>query len=178
MKESKELQKRLLKERVMGRGRIAKVIIKERVAKSLEARSNEALKHLPKPPTDPLELKKIADELEEYFKNPINMEFNSFALSKGWNPYRFKKAAEHSEYLAEKMVIAREMISMRLERGARERVIDMTFIKEFLPKYSQEYKEQRMELATKAGEMNRQQAITVVVPPFPNSDIVPERKDI
>lgn len=138
-------------------------------------------KGLSGPPKDNQSILHIADELLKWSEDPTVMAYNKFALDRAWNPYRFSRLAEKSEYFADAQTIVKERIALRIEeqsrKGKSDEKIEIAWVKEFLPKYSQEYKEQRTALITakiESHSKNQATIIQVIAEPIPNIEIVDE----
>jgi hypothetical protein len=100
-----------------------------------------------------------------------------FAISLGYNPYKFKLIAESNEYFKDCLEIANYIIGQKLIEKARNREEDGNVNMKLLPRYDKEYRQMVEELKAKEGA--RAAAATMIyVERVPDSPLVPTlRKD-
>lgn len=156
---------------------VDKTLIKARITQAMSVSGKVLHKGLNKPPKTESEIREVANGWLAWSRLNTSFEKQAYPLSLNLNPYRFYKLAEVSEYFAEIMDVVLDTIAMRIERSSREQELDMPWVKEFLPKYSKEYKQQRTDMVTAkiAEGINAAAALQVIMHPFPDSKLVPER---
>lgn len=150
-----------------------KTSIRAKISKSIKAKY-PGLKKLKKLPTSPQELKKLGEELLQWCFTPEALILEDFPLSKGYSPYRFRHCED--EYFIECFSFASAMLASKLKKGALRGELDAGFVAKLLPLYDQEFRELINSFRKNfEGDMKQ---ITVVIPPIPSTDSVPERHSV
>ena len=103
------------------------------------------------------------------------MHFEEFPISKYMAPSRFYAMSETNEYFSDALDLTRYAISARLQKGLRDKTLDKDYVLRLLPIYNIDYKNLILAKVKQSQEARNEKTI-VVIPEFPSSPLVPERK--
>jgi hypothetical protein len=93
------------------------------------------------PPHSEFDINQLANEMLLWsFENKDALAIEDFPLSRMIAPSVFYKQADKSEYFAQALEIARCRIGSRLQKLARDGMIDPRFVLKILPLYHEDYK--------------------------------------
>lgn len=153
---------------------------------------NEARARLPKshtytktyklspPPKSIEEQNKLAQELLTWSYESESVELVEFPLSKILTPSSFWKIAEENSYFAAALEIAKENLAVRIKKGWRDKTLDRDYALKMLWQYDMRFKadeKERILLLKEVALAKKDSPITVIIPPVPNSDLVPPLKE-
>lgn len=151
----------------------------DRAAAPIDPAMRAELMKAPKlkyPPKDIDEQNKLADELVAWCMLSDSLTINGFPISKGYNPYRFFRAAIDNEYFANAVGLAKAIIVDRLEVGLHHGKYDRSLFLARLPLYDQAHRAMQLEdiqLSRQPDPAKSAENFRIEMTPSESSDLVP-----
>ncbi len=136
------------------------------------------------PPKDDKEIEELGRELLKFARNPNNLEINTFATDRWYNPYRLWKLADTNEFFRDCLEMAKSIMSDRKRVAACTREQDSASVFKLLPLIDVEYAQLRREEServTRNIEALRKRedvVFKIVAEPIADSPLVPMSQSV